>query len=91
MGNFLIIEPITPLIKAGLLSELYSLAISMASSATTLCGSDWENNSSQVAKRKIARSTWLILLRGHFGAFSLIFWSTVSMFLIISNEALVRG
>lgn len=81
----MIIDPKTALINEDDDSLPYSLAISTASSIATFGGIlVWENNISQIAKRKIDKSTRLILSMGHFGAKILILLSISSILTIMS-------
>lgn len=63
------------------------LANSMASSMITFGGLVWENFSSQIAQRKIARSTRLILSIGHLGAFSVIMGSILGRREMMADES----
>ena len=85
------IPPRQPLIKAELVSVPNSLANSTASSITTLGGVLLTNLISQIAQRRMAKSTLLIFSSGHLGAIWEIKTLISGRWLIISKESGVDG
>lgn len=78
--------------KAELDSVPNSLANSIASSIMTLGGVVLaENWISQMAQRRMAKSTWLILSRGHLGAAAWITLSISGRREIMSSDSEVVG